>query len=379
MNTSGNKWPVNSKFILSAIKLDTDIVLTAVITGCLTTTVNLNWTYTISTCIPITSFKIYQNGVFVLSVPFPETSVTLNELLGPYVFWVTAMSSNSSESAPSNSVTVNTTAGYYTSGSSETYGKDGYVYVVFRNNGSITFTCVPLTLNYTLVGGGASGGDCGNSSYSGAAGGGGQVLTKTTVSVSSLDTWQIIIGQGGTNPVGSSVGGIGGDTMITSTSYSDQTNNGLYAGGGGQSPAGPNLCSDSICAGGGGTTSALGGVYNYPDFLYGTGGAGGNLNLTFGNPGQNNSVDKAGRGGDGQLGIDGNYYGGGGGGGGNSAGKGNYGGNGGGGYGTFVNGLNNTKPAPGTPNTGGGGGGGYFKSLPGDGGSGIAIFRFLSS
>lgn len=377
MSTSGTKWPVNAKFIQSAIKLDTSIVLTANVTGC-GNTVNLNWTYTTSTCIPITSFKIYQNNVLLTSVPFPETSLTLNELPGTYVFFVTAMSSNSSESTPSNTATVNTIAGYYTSGASETYAKNGYVYIVFRNNGSITFTCLPLTLDYTLVGGGASAGDCGNSTSSGAAGGGGQVLTKTSVSVPSLDTWQITIGQGGTNPIGSSVGGIGGDTNITSTSYNDQTNNGLYAGQGGQSPAGPNVCDSSICAGGGPVpgTSASGGVYNFPDFRYGTGGAGGNLNLTFGNAGQNNFVDKAGRGGDGQLGIDSNYYGGGGGGGGWQLGTGSYGGIGGGGYGTFVPDLDNPTPAPGTPNTGGGGGGGFFSSLPGNGGSGIVIFRF---
>lgn len=271
-------------------------------------------------------------------------------------------------------------------GNGYTYTFDNGVYAIrFENNGSIQFlnNC---NIRYTLVGGGGGGG--GSSSFSGgqSGGGGGHVLNNTTgINVNNGNTWNITIGNGG--PINYSLNnGIGQDTQIQSnSSIIATTNNLLYSGGGGLGAV--NYSSNGGGGPGNNITSANGGNYFkwvYFSITYGLGGGGGGGSLTNGPvtilggnglTALDNPVIVA-DGGDGQRGIDGNWYGGGGGGGVQDnnfyfqSGQGGLGG-GGGGYSLYT-----TYPINGENNTGGGGGGGGNGSISipsGNGGSGIVI------
>jgi hypothetical protein len=271
-------------------------------------------------------------------------------------------------------------------GNGYTYSFNDDTYMIqFKNNGIIKFLN-DCFITYTLVGGGGSG--AAPSSFGGgqSGGGGGHVLNNTLgIIANNGNTWNITIGNGGiiNDPINN---GIGEDTQIQSnSSVIATTNNSLYSGGGGLG------ASNFSTNGGGGPgdniTSASGGNYflwTYFSVTYGLGAGGGGGSLTSGaltTLGGNGltadsySIDADG--GNGQQGIDGNWYGGGGGGGVQNnnpyfqSGKGGIGG-GGGGYSIYT-----TYPINGENNTGGGGGGGSNGNLPiissGNGGSGIVI------
>ena len=379
MPTSGTKWPQGYKGFVSAIKfVGPELSVGSIACGQLD--IPLNWTFLNSTCAPISSFNIYQNGVLILNVSVLETSVTINETVaGTYSFYVTSLSNNI-ESEKSNTIVVSTKYGYNSENAIITNnGKT----ITFLQNGSITFYCA-TQIKYTLVGGGASGGYDSLLRTGLAAGGGGHILNSTPFFTSIGDILNITIGLGGIAPSSATpngIGKIGGDTYI-SGSYSITTSNYNYGGGGGLGFTGI-----AWTGGGGvgnGTTSAKGGIYNNyysNNDNNGTGGAGGSKTdtvFTLGNTGGANSSTAAGNGGNGQIGIDGNYYGGGGGGGIKLGGTGGLGGLGGGGKGA----TNNSSAEPGKPNTGGGGGAGYYldSSRPypsANGGSGIAIIMIM--
>jgi hypothetical protein len=379
MPTSGSKWPEGYKGFVSAV---TPPVPVLTLESAICDSVTLSWTVINNNCIPISSYNIYVNGQIYTTVSYTTTTITINNLSnGNNSFYVTSVSSTI-ESDKSNSVSNISYTSYTTNGIISYSGN--YTYVTFLTNGTITFNC-PANIQYTIVGGGASGGDCGTSIRGGTAGGGGEVLTNSIILTNS-DTLNITIGNGGTNPSGSGSGVIGEDTSITSL-YSQiiTTNNITYSGGGGGGDGG------SVYPGGGGIgnniTSANGGIFNL-SYSYGTGGASGSQSgniFILGNVGQGNSSSSAGNGGDGIQGIDGNYYGGGGGGGGfSNIGGGGKGGIGGGGNGSYYS-TSIATAANGAPNTGGGGGGGFYSaqaspsgSSPGNGGSGIAILKFLT-
>ncbi|MCJ7802191.1 MAG: fibronectin type III domain-containing protein [Candidatus Marinimicrobia bacterium] len=103
MNNSGNKWPQGYKGFVSAVTSAPPILTVDV--GCCD--VVLNWVIDNSKCIPISSYNIYQNSVFVKTVPYPLTSTTISNLSYnvSYSFYVISVS-NDILSLPSNIVTV---------------------------------------------------------------------------------------------------------------------------------------------------------------------------------------------------------------------------------------------------------------------------------
>jgi hypothetical protein len=328
-----------------------------------------------------TYYNVYNNNNNVPFLPnITTTSTIISNLCGTNTFTVTAcINSDNCESGPSDPVTFLATQ-YTTTGNVIINNNN----ISFLSSGStITFYCT-TNIKYMLVGGGASGGYDSALDTGLAAGGGGHVMNSTsTYTMSNGDNLSFTIGAGGIANTGT--GYIGGDTSMSGTIIKT-TSNSTYGGGGGRGLTG-------IAYNGGGgindnITSAKGGIYTSyysSSNNNGTGGAGGSLTTetstltTLGNGGGSNSLDAAGNGGAGQLGIDGIRYGGGGGGGiryveGTSElCGGGAGGAGGGGAGATPS----SSAIPGTPNTGGGGGAGYYllnRPYPSaNGGSGIAI------
>ena len=106
MQTSGDKWPINYKALVSAITFIGPVLSVDNIGYGLL--VPLSWTFLDSTCMPITSFNIYQNDTLIQNVPVSQTSITINEtIIGSFSFYVTSLSNNI-ESEKSNIVNVNT-------------------------------------------------------------------------------------------------------------------------------------------------------------------------------------------------------------------------------------------------------------------------------
>jgi hypothetical protein len=105
MNNSGNKWPVNYKAFVSALSPLAPL-LSAESGTDTTNSVLLSWTDMTNACIPISEYRIYQDGVFIQSVPFSTLEYEVTNLLeGTYAFYVVALSTTIS-SLPSNIVQV---------------------------------------------------------------------------------------------------------------------------------------------------------------------------------------------------------------------------------------------------------------------------------
>lgn len=106
MNNSGTKWPINYKGFVSAVTPSSPILLDA-IGGC--GTVELYWSYSFNSCVPITNFNVYMNGLLIATVPYTLTSFTVENLYfnTNYSFYVTSLS-NSTESDISNPLSVTT-------------------------------------------------------------------------------------------------------------------------------------------------------------------------------------------------------------------------------------------------------------------------------
>ena len=103
MNNSGNKWPFNYKAFVSA--LSPVAPLLSADTGA-ENSVLLSWTDVTNACIPISEYRIYQDGAFIQSVPFSTFEYEVTNLLeGTYAFYVVALSTTIS-SLPSNIVQV---------------------------------------------------------------------------------------------------------------------------------------------------------------------------------------------------------------------------------------------------------------------------------
>jgi hypothetical protein len=77
MNNSGNKWPVNYKAFVSAIR-----PVAPVLTGTLNSdnTVSLNWTATTSVCTPISNWRIFNNETLIENIPYPNSSTVIYNL-----------------------------------------------------------------------------------------------------------------------------------------------------------------------------------------------------------------------------------------------------------------------------------------------------------
>jgi hypothetical protein len=391
MNNSADKWPEGYKEFVSAVKPDSGFLSLVPVIN--TDTATLSWTFINNDCIPISSYNIYENGQLIANVPYPTTSYNVLLNCGINDFYVTSVSLTI-ESEPSNIVSYKINNQVTTTGNISYIGD--YTYVTFLTSGTISFTC-DTNIQFTLVGGGASGGSY--SIYEGgtSAGGGGQILnTSEDIMVTSGNVLSINVGNGGIVPPIDSIGYLGDNTSITGLfSLPVSTDNSLYGGGGGQQEV------DYSYKGGGGngnnTTSRQGGFYfvNSSSIGFGAAGAAGSLTninalgvisvVTLPSPGGNASNGTAGTGSNGFQGINGTYYGGGGGGGliYNTSYSGGLGGLGGGGSGANASGISQS-PVSGTVNTGGGGGGGFYLPPPATpispaaGGSGIAIIRFLT-
>ena len=245
-----------------------------------------------------------------------------------------------------------------------TYSDGGTNYVVrsfLSGTNNLTFDKAG-TIDYLLVAGGGSGGW----NAIGGGGGAGGVLTATSLSVAA-GVFPIVVGAGG---AGGSTQNNGDDT----TAFS------LSAIGGGHGGSGPGTANPASGGSGGGmhgyaatpvgTGTAGQGNNGGQGTSHGAGGGGG-----AGAVGANAVSPNGGNGGDGVSNVlrtgSGVFYGGGGGGAGWTGTKGT-GGNGGGGDGRQ---HPATVGQPGIANTGGGGGGG---DTGGDGGSGIAVVRWVA-
>ena len=105
MSNSLNKWPEGYKGFVSAVTPVPPILSLDASTN---TTVTLSWTLNSNTCIPISSFNIYQNGALVQTQPYPISSTIIYGLndCSSYSFYVTSLSNNI-ESIPSNIIIYN--------------------------------------------------------------------------------------------------------------------------------------------------------------------------------------------------------------------------------------------------------------------------------
>jgi hypothetical protein len=106
MNNSTDKWPVNYKGLVSAVRPEAPILTFINPTS---SSITLSWTDVSSNCIPISSYNIYQNGILIQTKPYTIKSTTINGLasLTAYSFYITSVS-NTVESLPSNIVYVTT-------------------------------------------------------------------------------------------------------------------------------------------------------------------------------------------------------------------------------------------------------------------------------
>lgn len=104
MSNSSNKWPTNYKALISAVK-PAPPVLT--LDSNVNSSVTLSWTVIQNSCIPISSFSIYQNGTILKSVSYTEfTTVIDNLIVGQsYSFYVVSVS-NTVLSNASNTITT---------------------------------------------------------------------------------------------------------------------------------------------------------------------------------------------------------------------------------------------------------------------------------
>jgi hypothetical protein len=243
------------------------------------------------------------------------------------------------------------------------------------NGNCVTSSCAPLnslSVNYLIVGGGGAGGGY----YGGGGGGGGYLQGVAYLNLSQ--SYNIVVGNGGTGSAGS-VGGNGQDSSVF-------TFTAIGGGGGGAVRPNQNGIAGGSGGGGGFDLSGTGGAgtsgqgNNGGNTAGGTGdSAGGGGASAVGANGSSNS-----NGGAGSLWLDGNRYGGGGGGyrTETSLQTGNGLGSNGGGNGAQATSLDvylraNTS---GSANTGGGGGG-TAQSATGsmNGGSGIVKIRYVAT
>ena len=245
----------------------------------------------------------------------------------------------------------------------------GYTIHTFTSSGTFTMDTSSTSVEYLVVGGGASGG-YGSALWGHCGGGGGAGRFREGTLAVTAQAYSITVGNGGSN-------GSDGGNSVFSTITSEGGGSGADAGGDGIGTDGGS---------GGGGTLGTSGVGGSSVGSYGNSGGAKGLTPAGGGGGGASAAGAAGWGvGNGAGGtgrsssISGSsvtYAGGGGGGYGQPN---NNGGAGGGGRGGIITG---DPGVPGTANTGGGGGGAYVPSsgtLSGaTGGSGVVIIRYLT-
>jgi hypothetical protein len=94
-NNSTDKWPVNYKGFVSAIRPDAPVIT---LVGLV-----LSWTFYNDCLVPVSSFRIYVNGRFITSVDYTITTYNFSSLNANDSIYVTSVS-NTIESVPSNIV-----------------------------------------------------------------------------------------------------------------------------------------------------------------------------------------------------------------------------------------------------------------------------------
>jgi len=96
MNNSTDKWPINYKGFVSALKPNPPTIIS--LNG-----LTLSWTFTNNCEVPISSFRIFVNGQFFTSVVYTITSYIFSSLNVNDTIYITSVSRNI-ESEPSNIV-----------------------------------------------------------------------------------------------------------------------------------------------------------------------------------------------------------------------------------------------------------------------------------
>jgi hypothetical protein len=94
-NNSTDKWPVNYKGFVSAIRPDAPVIT---LDGLV-----LSWTFYNDCLVPVSSFRIYVNGRFITSVDYTITTYNFSSLNANDSIYVTSVSTTI-ESTPSNIV-----------------------------------------------------------------------------------------------------------------------------------------------------------------------------------------------------------------------------------------------------------------------------------
>jgi hypothetical protein len=284
MPTSGSKWPQGYKGFVSAVTFVGPVLSIETMT-CGQLSIPLSWTFLDSTCIPITSFNIYQDEVLILNVPVSQTSVTIQgNPEGTYNFYVTSLS-NDIESEKSNNVFVNTQIGITINGTASYTYTNNIVTFTFNQSSIITFNCPIASIYILCIGGGGGGGGAGNN-YGSGGGSGGIGVVNTSIIAGNI--FNITVGVKGPGAKDQQKGNPG-----TSSSVYNGINNVITStgGGGGNTSGGTAGISSSIYA----VTSyngGAGGIYQLENgfslnispismltnFLYGGGGGGGGFN-----------------------------------------------------------------------------------------------------
>jgi hypothetical protein len=395
MPTSGTKWPEGYKGLVSAVKPDAPYLIVDVSNNIAT----LSWSFNFNTCIPISSFNIYENGQLISNVPYPTTSYNVLVNCENNYFYITALSTTI-ESGPSNTVSILNTPYIIVTNGSQTYDPSTEIYtVVYYTSGTIQFFCqdsVNNSISVILVGGGG-GGSGGSNTYNttikgGGGGGGAQTNAFTTNNYTNNVIYNINIGNGGNGgpPIGGS-GGNGGNgnpsSLILATTYTalggqgGQASQGGDGGGSGTNGGAVSEPGDVPSYSGGD-----GGVGINSGSLYGGGGGGGGANGAGPAPGSSGNVAGGGGGGVAYDVTSGSIAtAGGGDGGGTPGGTGFVGGVGGSLYGGTGANSDGSTGSNGTYGGGGGGGSGaqngtvppdYGAAPGGNGGNGLCVLQF---
>ena len=245
MGNSGTSWPEGYKGFVSAVTFIGPVLSVGAMI-CDQLDIPLSWTFENSTCAPITSFNIYQNGVLIQTVPVFQTSITITgNTAGTYNFYVTSLS-NTTESEKSNIVSVNTIVGYIITGNYTATYIDSTITLLFDNPGTSTIDlfCSINEQTITCIGGGGGGGGGSNkqsdnptkSDGGGGGGGGVSIITGSVLEVGN--TTNITVGSKGIGGYGNSQGSNGTNSLFNNsigsvTSYGGGGGGGHYLGCGG--------------------------------------------------------------------------------------------------------------------------------------------------
>lgn len=319
MTNSANKWPDNAT-LFSAVKPSAPIITSV---SSIDNIVTLVWIQS-EFCLPVSRFDIYQNDIFIKSVPSSTFTTNIEvEFCNTYEYFIIAVTNGSTIfSEPSNvvNITIPILTPYMIIDGTYTQSSDGIYNTIltFTTSASIIFN-ISVPIDYVVTGGGAggykgytggtAGGDGGN------GGSGGQVVSSNFTSTIAT-VYSLTIGNGGVGSSGSggSSGGNGGNSsisgVVTALGGTNPGNGGAggtgssgsgtpgvigsngtlgYGGGGGGGGGGAGSIIGSDAAGGGGSGSSVGGV----------GGTGGTKYEVDGNPGTTALANTGGGGGGG--------------------------------------------------------------------------------